>query len=404
VRRAGNKPAHHTPLSPSPNRPGRIPAILALEDGSVFRGLSFGARGETGGETVFNTGMTGYGEIITDPSYHGQMVVMTVPHVGNYGVNPEDAESARPWLAGFVVREACAQPSSWRSQESLPGYLEKAGVVGIEGVDTRALVLLLREKGALRGVISTKEGRADTLVDRARSFPPIEGRDLVAEVTCRKPYEWTETLAPLQQGSLAGDQASGQRNGPAIAVVDCGVKYNILRSLASRGCRVTVVPAQSGAAEILALKPDGVLFSNGPGDPERIPAVSACVRGLLGKVPVFGICLGHQVIGRALGARTYKLKFGHHGCNHPVKDLANGTVAITSQNHNYAVDLGSPPPGVELTHVNLNDETAEGFVHRDRRLWSYQFHPEGSPGPHDARGIFDEFVGALGGGGTVVAP
>jgi carbamoyl-phosphate synthase small subunit len=375
----------------------------------VFRGLSFGARGETGGETVFNTGMTGYQEVITDPSYHGQMVVMTVPHVGNYGVNPEDAESSRPWLAGFIVREACAQPSSWRSKESLPDYLEKAGVVGIEGVDTRALVLLLREKGAMRGIISTKEESVDTLVDRARAFPPIEGRDLVAEVTCRKPYEWTENLAPLQRGFLDGEppaprngfagllpgETSPLRGGPAIAVVDCGVKFNILRSLASRGCRVTVVPAHSAAADILALKPDGVLFSNGPGDPERLPAVSACVRGLLGKVPVFGICLGHQVIGRALGARTFKLKFGHHGCNHPVKDLANGTVAITSQNHNYAVDAATLPREAEVTHLNLNDETVEGLRHAPMRMFSVQYHPEACPGPHDAAGLFGRFVSLI---------
>jgi carbamoyl-phosphate synthase small subunit len=360
----------------------------------VFRGLSFGARGETGGEAVFNTGMTGYQEVVTDPSYHGQMVVMTVPHVGNYGVNPEDAESARPWLAGFIVREACAQPSSWRSQESLPAYFERNGVVGIEGVDTRALVLLLREKGAMRGIISTKEKRADTLVDRARAFPPIEGRDLVAEVTCRKPYEWAEGLAPLQRGSLDGEPPA-PCSGPTIAVVDCGVKFNILRSLASRGCRVTVVPAQSAAADILALKPDGVLFSNGPGDPERLPAVSACVRGLLGKVPVFGICLGHQVIGRALGARTFKLKFGHHGCNHPVKDLANGTVAITSQNHNYAVDAATLPREAEVTHLNLNDETVEGLRHVPMRMFSVQYHPEACPGPHDAAGLFGRFVSLI---------
>lgn len=359
-----------------------LPATIALEDGSVFTGASFGAPRDSGGEFVFNTGMTGYEEILTDPSYKGQVVVMTVPHVGNYGVNGDDAESGAPHVAGFVVREACREPSNWRSRESLPDYLVRHGITGIEGVDTRALVLLLREKGAMRGIISVGKHRRAALVEQAREVPRIEERDLVAEVTCAEPYEWKQP--PVPSGALRGKFH--------VVVVDCGVKRNIMRCLADRGCRITVVPAFTGAGEILAQGPDGVVFSNGPGDPERLPQVSAAVAGLIGRVPVFGICLGHQVIGRALGGRTYKLKFGHHGGNHPVMHLASGTVAITVQNHNFAVDAESLPREAEVTHLNLNDRTVEGLRHRELPLFSVQYHPEAAPGPHDAISLFDRFV------------
>ncbi len=374
-----------------PRRAERIPAILALEDGSVFRGLSFGARGDAAGEAVFNTGMTGYQEILTDPSYRGQMVAMTVPHVGNYGLNPDDAESERPHVEAFIVREACAVPSNWRSREGLPEYLERHGIPGIEGIDTRALVLLLREKGTLRAVLSTGEKRAHVLVDRARAVPPIEERDLVPAVTCTRSYEWEE---PEGGGRRNGGSA---RPGFSVVVVDCGVKRNILRSLAVRGCRVTVVPAFAKAGEVLSLNPDGVLFSNGPGDPGRLPSVSAALGALIGRVPVFGICLGHQLMARALGGRTYRLKFGHHGGNQPVMRLASGSVAITVQNHNFAVAADSLPPDVEVTHLNLNDRTVEGQAHRSLPLSSVQFHPEAAPGPHDATDVFDSFLAMMAG-------
>lgn len=363
-----------------------LPAILALEDGTTFPGRSFGATGESGGEVVFNTSMTGYQEIITDPSYRGQMVAMTYPHIGNYGVNDADVESSGPRLSGFIVREACRFPSHCSSSGSLPDYLAEHGVVGIEGVDTRALVLLIREKGALRGVISTEELRPDTLVDLARAVPHIGERNLVAEVTCKAPFTWTET--PPGRTVPAGDLLP-------VVVLDCGVKRNILRMLAGQGCAVTVVPASTSAEEILALHPAGVLLSNGPGDPERLPAQVATARGLAGRVPLFGICLGHQVIGRALGGRTFKLKFGHHGGNHPVKDLATGRIAITSQNHNYAVDPATLPKDAKVTHLNLYDGTVEGLEHPGQGIFSVQYHPEAAPGPHDAAGLFPAFVRAV---------
>lgn len=370
----------------------------------MFEGVSFGAEGETGGETVFNTSMAGYQEVLTDPSYKGQMVVMTPSHVGNYGINAEDGESERPHVEGFIVREACRNPSNWRSRESLPAFLKRFGILGIEGVDTRALVALLRSKGALRGVISTREKRPATLVKKARAVPPIEERDLVQEVSCRTAREWHEGVRPLAEPGSA-DASSQLELGPHAAprhavVVDCGVKWNILRSLVSAGCRVTVVPAFTDAKAVLALKPDGVVFSNGPGDPERLPQLCETVRGLVGRTPVFGICLGHQVIGRAFGGRTFKLKFGHHGGNQPVRHEPTGTVAITVQNHNFAVDAASLPPEVEVTHINLNDRTVEGLRHRTLPVFSVQYHPESCPGPHDAQGHFKEFVAMMTAPGT----
>lgn len=379
----------------------RKPAILAFEDGSVFPGLSFGADVDGGGETVFNTSMSGYQEVLTDPSYKGQMVVMTVSHVGNYGISPEDVESSKPHVEGFIVREACAEPSNWRSTMSLPEYLRRNGIPGIEGVDTRAIVQLLRAKGALRAVIATREAAVKALVARAKAIPPIEERDLVAEVSCRAQHEWDETIPTFKRtvgrtdDQLTMDFAgSGQAGGAAyrIVVVDCGVKFNILRSLVAQGCQVTVVPAFTPAGEILRYKPDGVVFSNGPGDPDRLPQLVEAVKRVCAAVPVFGICLGHQVIGKAFGGKTYKLKFGHHGGNQPVKRLSTGKVAITVQNHNFAVDAASLPDKVEVTHLNLNDGTVEGLRHRTLPVFSVQYHPEAAPGSHDAAPHFREFV------------
>jgi len=369
--------------------PARRPATLALEDGSVFPGYAFGAARDSFGEVVFNTSLTGYQEILTDPSYRGQMVAMTVSHVGNYGINPEDGESAGVHVDGFIVRAACASPSNWRSRESLHAYLNRHGVTGIEGVDTRALVILLRTKGALRGVIGVGSPSAATLVKRAKASPRIEDRDLVEEVSCRKPYEWTEPF----RDPVAPDpwNPPGQDALHAV-VVDCGVKRNILRSLVSQNCRVTVVPAFTPTAAILDLQPDGVVFSNGPGDPDRLPQLAQVVRDCIGKVPVFGICLGHQLVGKALGGKIFKLRFGHHGGNHPVRHEPTGTVAITAQNHNFAVDPKPLVREAEVTHLNLNDRTVEGLRHRSLPVFSVQYHPEAAPGPHDSRRLFREFV------------
>ncbi|MEX5213490.1 MAG: glutamine-hydrolyzing carbamoyl-phosphate synthase small subunit [Nitrospiraceae bacterium] len=386
-------------------------AMLALADGTVFRGLALGHEGETIGEVVFNTAMTGYQEILTDPSYKGQIVTMTCPHIGNYGVVREDAESRRVWTEGFVVTEGSRQPSNWRSHQSLDAYLREARVVGIQGIDTRALTRHLREQGAQQAVISHLELDAQRLVAKARSALNIVGRDLVKEVTCDRAYEWIEGSDPWLPDELEGG-ARGQtlrtkstRTGRyRVVVYDFGVKQNILRRLVDVGCAVTVVPAATPAAEVLQLNPDGVVLSNGPGDPEGVPYASAAVKALIGRRPLMGICLGHQLVGLAMGLRTYKLKFGHHGANHPVMDLRTRTVEITSQNHNFAVqapgavaqDLASVVDTalgrVQISHCSLNDDSVEGLVGLDQPVFSVQYHPEASPGPHDSAYLFQEFT------------
>jgi carbamoyl-phosphate synthase small subunit len=366
--------------------PGR--ALLALADGRVFEGEPLGARGEAVGEVVFNTAMSGYQEILTDPSYKGQLVCMTAPHIGNTGVNAEDVESRRPWVEGFIVREASPVSSSWRATGTLDAYLAAHGIVGIQGIDTRALTRHIRDRGAQEGVISTEELDRDRLVAKAKASPGLVGRDLVQEVSCRAAYEWSESV--WRQGEGYGRVAEPRHH---VVAFDSGVKQNILRQLVSLGCRVTVVPAFASAEEVLALGPDGVFLANGPGDPEGVPYLAGAVRGLLGRRPIFGICLGHQILALALGARTYKLPFGHHGANHPVKDLVAGRVEITSQNHGFAVDPDScPSRGLEVTHLNLNDGTCEGMRHRELPVFSVQYHPEASPGPHDAHYLFGRFI------------
>jgi carbamoyl-phosphate synthase small subunit len=354
-------------------------ATLALEDGTVFAGRSFGREGETTGEVVFNTALCGYQEVLTDPSYAGQIVTMTYPHIGNYGVNREDVESARPQVAGFIVREASTVASSWRASGELHRYLDEHGVVGISEIDTRALTRHLRTHGAKRGIISTLSADGPALVERARGSRSMIGLDLAREVTCEHAFEYRD--------------ATKHAHPYRVVAYDFGMKQNILRSLAAAGCDVTVVPATTTAAEALALRPDGVFLSNGPGDPEPCTYAIEATKALMEKVPVFGICLGHQILGLACGGRTYKLKFGHRGANHPVKNMATGQVEITSQNHGFAVDpqLFEKPEFVQ-THVNLNDGTVEGFRHRELPIISVQYHPEASPGPHDSHYLFGEFV------------
>jgi carbamoyl-phosphate synthase small subunit len=364
------------------------PALLALADGRVFRGEACGAAGEGAGEVVFNTAMTGYQEILTDPSYRGQIVCMTYPLIGNYGINPEDVESRRPWVNGFIVKEACSFPSNWRSRRTLDDYMKEHGIVGIQGIDTRALTRHLRDHGAQEGLISTIEADPSRLVERARRLPGLVGRDLVSEVTVAEPQGWNEGEWSLTRGYLPPPK-------PRFRVVafDSGIKQNILRCLAGLGCAVEILPAGTPAAAVLELKPDGVFLSNGPGDPEAVPYLIETVRGLIGKTPIFGICLGNQILGLAFGGSTYKLKFGHHGANHPVRDLLTGRVEITAQNHGFAVDPKSVAKrGLEETHVNLNDGTSEGMRHRELPVFSVQYHPEASPGPHDAHYLFTRFV------------
>ncbi|MFZ5449768.1 MAG: glutamine-hydrolyzing carbamoyl-phosphate synthase small subunit [Thermodesulfobacteriota bacterium] len=370
-------------------------ALLALEDGLILWGRSFTGAGECRGEVVFNTAMTGYQEILTDPSYKGQIVTMTYPLMGNYGINYEDLESQGVHVEGFIVKEYHPYPSNWRARGNLADYLAASGKLGVEGLDTRALTKRLREAGAMRGIISTQDLDPVSLVRRAQEIPSMEGQDLVPLVTCTMPYWWPEVPAP---GAAPQDLAVlwSQKSGKKVVLYDYGVKFNIIRCLKERGLEVLVVPATTPAAGILALKPDGVVLSNGPGDPAAVTYAVDNVRQCLGAQPIFGICLGHQLMGLALGGRTFKLKFGHHGANQPVKNRLSGRVEITSQNHGFAVDLESiPDPAVELTHVNLNDNTLEGLRHPKLAAFSVQYHPEASPGPHDANYLFDEFLKAV---------
>jgi carbamoyl-phosphate synthase small subunit len=368
-------------------------ALLVLEDGTTFKGRSFGAVGEQVGEVVFNTGMTGYQEILTDPSYRGQMVVMTYPHIGNTGINDQDPEAEQPHIRALLVRNACRRESNWRARQSLAQYLAEHEIMALTDVDTRALTRHLRQFGALRGAVSTIDLDPASLRQKALASPTTSDLDLVAEVTCERPYQWLDPVGHEWLREIPA-RTDRPRRGQSFHVVayDCGIKHNILRQLVSSGCQVTVVPASTPAREALALQPDGVFLSNGPGDPERVPYTIACVRDLIGQVPIFGICLGHQVLGLAMGGRKYKLKFGHHGSNHPVKDLSTGRIAITAQNHNFAIDVDAIQDQVELTHVNLYDGTVEGMRHRSLPVFSVQYHPEAAPGPHDANPLFAQFV------------
>lgn len=352
-------------------------ALLVLEDGLIFQGRSFGALGQACGEVVFNTSMAGYQEIITDPSYRGQIVMMTYPLIGNYGINKEDAESRKPFLEGFVVKEYSKLASNWRKDQDLGSYLKENGILAIEGIDTRKLTLHIREKGAMKAFLSTSDLDEQSLLKKVKAGRSLVGFDLVKDVTTLEKYVY----------------AQAKENKYKVVVLDCGVKYNSLRELVRHKCDVTVVPARTTAQEILNENPDGVLLSNGPGDPAAVDYVIKTVAGLIGCVPIFGICLGHQMLGLALGGKTYKLKFGHHGANHPVKDLKTGKISITSQNHGFCVDIGTlNKKDIELTHINLNDGTSEGLRHKKLDLFSVQFHPEASPGPHDAEYLFADFI------------
>jgi len=359
-------------------------AILVLEDGFSLEGEGFGASGESFGEVVFNTSVSGYQEIITDPSYCGQIVTMTYPLIGNYGINYEDVESRKLYLEGFVVKEISKIYSNYRAKASLDEYLKEYNIVGVSGIDTRALTRHIRIEGAMKGVVSTNDLDKESLVKKVKASAGLEGRDLVKEVTCRQAYDWAEPHAENKDTRYK------------VVVLDCGVKFNILRSLVNLGAQVKVVPAKTGADEILNLKPCGVLLSNGPGDPAAVKYVIKTVTDLLGKVPIFGICLGHQMLGLALGGKTYKLKFGHHGGNHPVMDLETRKVEITSQNHGFNVDMDAfSDKDIEPTHMNLYDNTIEGIKHRKIPAFSVQYHPESSPGPHDAGYLFERFIKML---------
>jgi len=369
-----------------------VRAILGLEDGRVFRGASLGATGETFGEVIFNTSMTGYQEIFTDPSYRGQLVTLTYPHIGNVGVNSEDYESLKPHLAGVIVREYCPYPSNWRAERDLQSFLLEHGIIGIQGIDTRALTRHIRDRGAMTGVISTMDLDPESVVRKAQQAPKLVGRDLVKEVTREASSRWGEGLK--SRWFLSDSKAwVGGLKPYHVVVYDYGVKYNILRNLANVGCRLTIVPAHTSAREVMAINPDGIFLSNGPGDPEAVPYAVEAVRRLLTFKPIFGICLGHQILGLAFGGKTFKLKFGHHGANHPVKNLLTGRIEITAQNHGFAVDMDSlDPEAVEMTHINLNDHTNEGMRHKRLPIFSVQYHPEASPGPHDSSYLFHQFV------------
>jgi len=372
------------------------PAKLALEDGTVFTGVAFGAPGEVDGEVCFNTSMTGYQEILTDPSYRGQIVTMTYPEIGNYGVNAEDVESRRPFLAGFIVRERSRRASNFRADGELDEYLRQHGVVGMEGIDTRALVRRLRIHGAMKGVLSSVDPDDAGLVAKAKASPGLVGRDLVREVVPDRPIEWDEPLSPWARLKPIDKGGELPADAPHVVALDYGLKWNIARHLFDMGCRVTILPGTATAAEVLALKPDGVFLSNGPGDPEPIVYAQEAIRGILGKKPVFGICLGHQLLSLACGARTFKLKFGHRGANQPVMNRATGRVEITCQNHGFAVEADTLPDDLEVTHVNLNDHTVEGVRHRKVPAFSVQYHPEASAGPHDSNYLFGQFCEMLG--------
>ena len=368
------------------------PAKLALEDGTVYSGISFGASGEVDGEVCFNTSMTGYQEILTDPSYRGQIVTMTYPEIGNYGINAEDVESGKPQLSGFVVREQSRRASNFRSSGRLDEYMAAAGILGLAGIDTRALVRRLRSRGAMKGILSTVDLDDASLVAKAKASPGLVGRDLVREVMPDQSRAWTEGLNPwarlpsAEAGTVCGEGS------PHVVAMDYGMKWNIPRHLCHLGCRVTVLPGTYSAEQVLAHQPDGVFLSNGPGDPEPLDYAIDTIRNVLGKVPVFGICLGHQLLSLACGARTFKLKFGHRGANQPVANLATGKVEITSQNHGFAVEESTLPANLEVTHRNLNDDTIEGVRHRDLPAYSVQYHPESSAGPHDSDYLFGQFL------------
>lgn len=381
--------------------------ILALEDGRIFRGQAWGADGERVGEIVFNTSMMGYQEILTDPSYAGQIVTMTYPLIGNYGVNPDDIESRRPFAEGLIVREFSEIKSNWRSSITLDEYLRQSGIVGLSEIDTRALVRHIREKGAMRACLSSVDLDEASLIEKARTAPQMAGRNLVDVVTCTERYEWPDgkldraaadqTMDPLREARarIAAVRQSGERPFRVVAF-DFGIKYYILRYLEAFGCQVLVVPAHTSGDEVMALSPDGVFLSNGPGDPAALPEIVETVRGLVGRVPIFGICLGHQLLALAVGGKTYKLKFGHRGGNQPVKNLLTGRIEITSHNHGFAVDPESfDQSQIELTHVNLNDGCLEGFRHRHLPLFSVQYHPEAGPGPHDATYLFEDFISMM---------
>ncbi len=372
-------------MSLLPNYP---PALLVLADGTVFRGVAIGATGVTSGEVVFNTAMTGYQEILTDPSYSRQIVTLTYPHIGNVGCNPEDFESSANYAAGLVIRDLPLQVSSWRAAESLPDYLKKHGVVAIAGIDTRKLTRILRDRGAQAGAIIAGEADEAKALAAARAFPGLAGMDLAKVVSAKETFTWEQAEWDLEKGYESATDSRFH-----VVAYDFGVKYNILRMLAARGCKLTVVPAETPAADVLALKPDGVFLSNGPGDPEPCTYAIEAIREFLAKgVPVFGICLGHQLLALASGAKTLKMKFGHHGANHPVKDLDSGQVLITSQNHGFAVDPDSLPANLRATHVSLFDGSLQGIARTDVPAFSFQGHPEASPGPHDVAYLFDRFL------------